>query len=108
MIAPENTKELLTYTEQEGKFVFFFYADWCPDCHFIEPVLSEIEAENSDFHFILVDRDAYMEVAKQWDVYGIPSLVVWENGQEIGRFVDRNRKTKKQINDFLAELLKND
>ena len=45
-----------------------------------------------------------MEVAKKWDVYGIPSLVVLENGQEIGRFVNRERKTKTQINEFLAQL----
>ena len=45
-----------------------------------------------------------MEVAKKWDVYGIPSLVVLENGQEFGRFVNRERKTKTQINEFLAQL----
>ena len=66
--------------------------------------LPEIEAENPDFTFVEVNRDDYMEVAKKWDVYGIPSLVVLENGQEIGRFVNRERKTKTQINEFLAQL----
>jgi len=45
-----------------------------------------------------------MELAKLWDVYGIPSLVVLDNDKEIGRFVNRNRKTKEEINDFLAGL----
>ena len=40
--------------------------------------LPEIEAENPEFTFILIDRDAYMDLAKVWDVYGIPSLVVLE------------------------------
>ena len=71
---------------------------------FIKPFLPEIEAENPDFTFVEVNRDDYMEVAKKWDVYGIPSLVVLENGQEIGRFVNRERKTKTQINEFLAQL----
>ena len=53
----------------------------------------------------LVNRDDYMEVAKKWNIYGIPSLVVLENGQEIGRFVNRERKTKMQINEFLAQLV---
>ena len=45
-----------------------------------------------------------MELAKLWDVYGIPSLVVFDKDKEIGRFVNRDRKTKGQINDFLASL----
>ena len=48
--------------------------------------------------------EEYMELAKLWDVYGIPSLVVLDKDKEIGRFVNRDRKTKGQINDFLASL----
>ena len=87
MIIPENIEELASFVKREGKIVFFFTAEWCGDCRFIKPFLPEIEAENPDFTFVEVNRDDYMEVAKKWDVYGIPSLVVLENGQEIGRFV---------------------
>lgn len=66
--------------------------------------LPEIEAENPEFTFILIDRDAYLDLAKVWDVYGIPSLVVLEKDKEIGRFVNRDRKTKAQITAFLAGL----
>ena len=68
------------------------------------PFLPEIEAENPEFTFVEVDRDQYMAVAQKWDVYGIPSLVVVEDGREIGRYVNRDRKTRSQINDFLASL----
>ena len=105
MIIPESIEDLATYVHSENKFVFFFTADWCGDCRFIQPALADIEAENPSFTFVQVDRDAYLEVAKSWDVYGIPSLVVLEKGQEIGRLVNRNRKTKMEINDFLATLL---
>ncbi|MGZ7228819.1 thioredoxin family protein, partial [Streptococcus pyogenes] len=60
--------------------------------------------ENPEFNFVRVNRDDFMEVAQQWDIFGIPSFVVVENGQEIGRFVDKNRKTKTEINSFLAGL----
>ena len=66
--------------------------------------LPEIEAENPEFTFILIDRDAYMDLAKVWDVYGIPSLVVLEKDKEIGRFVNRDRKPKAQLTAFLAGL----
>ena len=100
MIIPESIEELATYVHSENKVVFFFTADWCGDCRFIQPALADIEAENPNFTFVQVDRDA-----KSWDVYGIPSLVVLEKGQEIGRLVNRNRKTKMEINDFLETLL---
>ena len=104
MMIPATIEELATLVNREGKTVFLFTADWCGDCRFLKPLLPEIEAENPDFTFVEVNRDDYMEVAKKWNIYGIPSLVVLENGQEIGRFVNRERKTKMQINEFLAPL----
>lgn len=104
MIRPQSMEELASYVEHKEKTVFFFTAEWCGDCRFTKPFLPEIEAENPDFTFVEVDRDQYMAVAQKWDVYGIPSLVVVEDGREIGRYVNRDRKTKSQINDFLANL----
>lgn len=104
MIVPKSLEELANLAEQEGKQVFFFSAEWCGDCRYIKPFLPEIEAENPDFQFVLVDRDEYLEVAQEWNVFGIPSLVVLEKGKEIGRLVNRNRKTKQEINDFLASV----
>lgn len=105
MMIPATIEELATLVNREGKTVFLFTADWYGDCRFLKPLLPEIEAENPDFTFVEVNRDDYMEVAKKWNIYGIPSLVVLENGQEIGRFVNRERKTKMQINKFLAQLV---
>ena len=105
MMIPATIEELATLVNRKGKTVFLFTADWCGDCRFLKPLLPEIEAENPDFTFVEVNRDDYMEVAKKWNIYGIPSLVVLENGQEIGRFVNRERKTKMQINEFLAQLV---
>ena len=104
MIIPQSLEELASYVEQEGKKVFFFSADWCGDCRYIQPFLPEIEAENPEFTFILVDRDQYLDLAKLWDIYGIPSLVVLDGDRELGRFVNRDRKTKAQISQFLAGL----
>ena len=104
MISPKSIEELVNLVEQDGKKVFLFVADWCGDCRYIYPALPEIEESNPEVTFIRVDRDEYMDLAKLWDVYGIPSLVVLDKGKEIGRFVNRDRKTKAQINDFLAGL----
>ena len=104
MLTPTTYEELASGIEGDGKVVLFFTADWCPDCQFIYPVLPEIEAENADYTFVRVDRDQFIELAQKWDIFGIPSFVVLEKGREIGGFVDKNRKTKTEINSFLAGL----
>lgn len=104
MIEPKSYEELAQIIEKPEKIVLFFTADWCPDCQFIYPVMPEIEAENADFTFVRVNRDNFMEVAQEWNIFGIPSFVVLENGKEIGRLVNKLRKTKAEINDFLVRL----
>ncbi|GAB6729484.1 thioredoxin family protein [Streptococcus uberis] len=104
MIEPKSYEELAQIIEKPEKIVLFFTADWCPDCQFIYPVMPEIEAENADFIFVSINRDNFMEVAQEWNIFGIPSFVVLENGKEIGRLVNKLRKTKAEINDFLARL----
>lgn len=89
---------------EKGKHLFLFSADWCPDCRVIEPVLPEIEAKFSAFTFVYVDRDEFIDLCAELNVFGIPSFIAYENGQELGRFVSKNRKTKEEIEAFLEKL----
>lgn len=66
--------------------------------------MPSIEKDFSDFVFVRVNRDDYIELAQQWNIFGIPSFVVVENGQELGRLVNKNRKIKAEITKFLAEI----
>ena len=88
----------------KGKYVLFFTADWCPDCRFIKPAMPEIEEEFSDFNFIQVDRDENIDLCQELDVYGIPSFIVYEDGKEVDRFVNKDRKTKKEVENFLKAI----
>ncbi|GGA37266.1 thioredoxin family protein [Psychrobacillus lasiicapitis] len=90
--------------KQEEKVVFKFTANWCPDCHFIDPFMGEIEDKFSSFTFVSVNRDEFIDLCGQLDVYGIPSFIVFENGVEKGRFVSKDRKTKEEIESFLQTM----
>ncbi|WP_347298822.1 thioredoxin family protein [Candidatus Enterococcus ferrettii] len=103
MIIPKNIEELANYVKK-GKNVFFFTADWCGDCSFIKPQMPETEAAFPQFQFIQVDRDDYLDVAAEWNIFGIPSFVVTNDGEELGRLVNKNRKTKEEIVDFLEKV----
>jgi thiol-disulfide isomerase/thioredoxin len=87
--------------KQSSSVVFLFTADWCPDCHFIDPSMPEIEQTFQDFIFVSVDRDQFIDVCVENDIYGIPSFLVYKNGQEAGRFVSKDRKTKEEIEEFI-------
>lgn len=87
-----------------GSHVFLFSANWCPDCRVIEPVLPEIETKFSEYQWIYVDRDQFIDLCIQLDVFGIPSFVAYENGKELGRFVSKDRKTQEEIEQFIQGL----
>ncbi|MBT2691168.1 thioredoxin family protein [Bacillus sp. ISL-47] len=89
-----------------GKHIFMFSADWCPDCRIIDPVLPEIEAKYNEYNFIYVDRDQFIDLCIELDVFGIPSFIGFKDGQELGRFVSKDRKTQEEIENFIGTLEK--
>lgn len=103
MIIPKNLEELASYVDSDQKVVFF-YCRLVSDCQFIYPVMPEIEASHPDMTFVRVNRDDYMALAQTWNIFGIPSFVVTQNGQELGRLVNKARKTKEEITAFLETL----
>src|SRR5690606_11190462 len=90
--------------KNDGKHIFLFSADWCPDCRFIEPFMPEVESKYSEYRFIYVDRDEFVELGQKLHAYGIPSFIAYHNGKEIGRFVSKERKTKEEIENFIESL----
>ncbi|RYG71550.1 thioredoxin [Lentibacillus lipolyticus] len=99
----ESVEEFHQYIRKEN-VVTVFSADWCPDCRVIEPVLPEIEAAYPDWTFLSVDRDTFIDLCQEYDVFGIPSFIAFKNGKEAGRFVSKDRKTKDEIVDFIEEV----
>lgn len=90
--------------KNEGKHIFMFSADWCPDCRVIDPILPDIEGKYNEYTFIYVDRDQFIDLCIQLDVFGIPSFIAFENGNELGRFVSKDRKTQDEIEQFIESL----
>ncbi|MBH1095463.1 thioredoxin family protein, partial [Enterococcus faecium] len=44
--------------------------------------------------------------AAEWNIFGIPSFVVIQDGKELGRLVNKDRKTKQEIESFLESVTK--
>lgn len=90
--------------KNEERTMFMFSADWCPDCRVIEPLLPGIEADYPEYSFILVDRDEFIDLCGDLDIFGIPSFIAFHSGVEVGRFVSKDRKSQAEIEEFINSL----
>ena len=66
---------------------------------FIASVLEQF----SSFPFYQIDRDNFPELAEQYEIMGIPSLLVFENGEKIGHLHSAIAKTPEEVTDFLSD-----
>ncbi len=105
-ITLKHLESVEQYTEfrNNGKHIFLFSADWCKDCRFIEPFMPEVEEKYSEYTFVHVDRDQFIDLCIEQDVFGIPSFIAYEDGRELGRFVSKDQKTKEEIEQFIENL----
>ncbi|WP_349408191.1 thioredoxin family protein [Pseudalkalibacillus sp. SCS-8] len=99
-----HTEEEWNNAIQSENALIMFSADWCPDCVVIKPIMKEIEEEYDQFDFYYVDRDKHIELCQELDIFGIPSFLAYRHGEETGRYVDKERKSKEQITAFLNSL----
>jgi len=64
-----------------------FYADWCGPCKTQDPILEEIAEDFPDVEFEKVDVDANQDVANDYSVRSLPTLVVEDDEGEVERFI---------------------
>jgi len=99
----QSTEQFEQLKKEEG-VIFLFTADWCVDCRFIEPALPAIEEKYKHLSFYAVNRDEFIDLCGELDILGIPSFVAYDKGEEIGRFVSKDRKTQADIESFIDQL----
>ena len=73
--------------ESEKKVLLDFWATWCGPCKMIAPIVEQIAEERSDILVGKIDVDSQMELAVQFGIVSIPTLVVMEKGQLVEKSV---------------------
>ncbi len=78
-ITKENFQEVVM--EAENKVLLDFWATWCGPCQMIAPVLEEVAQENEHIVVGKIDVDEQRELAVEFGITSIPTLMVVEKGQ---------------------------
>jgi thioredoxin 1 len=83
-----------------------FYADWCPPCRRLAPILDRLSTEFAGrINFVKVNSDEEGELASSFGVTGLPTLVFMENGEVVGQFA--GLPPEKELKDELIKWLDN-
>ena len=64
-----------------------FWASWCGPCKMLSPVVDQIGEENPDIKVGKVNVDEEMDLARQFNVMSIPTLVVFKDGKQVNQSV---------------------
>ena len=76
--AEQFQKEVL---ESKIPVLVDFFATWCGPCKMIAPILEEIAGEREDFKVCKIDVDQVQELAIEYQVMSIPTLIVFKDGK---------------------------
>jgi thioredoxin 1 len=88
----------------KGVFLVDFFASWCGPCRMLTPIIEEIAKNFAGKAKVgKVDIDAEQNVAAEFQVTSVPTLILFKDGKEIGRLI--GLRDMEAIKDFVSAVL---
>ena len=78
----------------EGTVLVDFWATWCGPCRMLSPIVDEVASERPDVKVGKINVDEQPELAQQFGIMSIPTLLVFKNGEKVQESVGLIPKEK--------------
>jgi thioredoxin 1 len=78
--------------QSEQKVLLDFWAPWCAPCRMLAPIVDEIATECPDLKVVKVNVDEEVELAAEYGIMSIPTLVVFEKGEVVNKITGARPK----------------
>ncbi len=97
--------EFNTLIQAEKPVLVDFFATWCGPCQVLGPVLKQVKDQLGDqIKIVKIDVDKNQELASRWQVRGVPTMVLFQNGKQLWR--QSGVLSKEQILQVILEKTK--
>ncbi|KAL2518606.1 Thioredoxin X [Abeliophyllum distichum] len=84
-----------------------FVATWCGPCRLIAPAIQSVAQDYQDkLTVVKVDHDSNPRLIEEYKVYGLPTLILFKNGQEVPNSRREGAITKTKLKEYVDEFLK--
>ncbi|WP_022793910.1 thioredoxin family protein [Marinococcus halotolerans] len=80
-----------------------FSAGWCPDCRRLDMFIDDVLNRFDSVPFHKIDTEQLPDITSEQEVMGIPSILVFQNGEKIGHLHSADAKTPGQVGDFFSK-----
>ncbi len=101
MIEITTVEQFNAIISGDQKVIVKFFAGWCPDCTRMDMFIDPIVEEYSQYTWYSANRDNFPELAEKYQVMGIPSLLIFQNGEKLAHLHSANAKSPAQVTEFL-------
>lgn len=89
----DTNDEFISFTKDNKLALVDFSATWCGPCKQLTPKVEELSQEMTNISFGKVDIEILASVAEEFNIEGVPTLVLFKDGKEVDRQVGAIGKT---------------
>ena len=87
----------------EKPTLLIFSTIWCGPCKQLKPIINELQNEMPNISFCIFDISNDMSIGAKFKISGVPYMILFKSGKELGRLLGYNHKHK--IVDFITKSL---
>lgn len=101
-VTEDDFSEKVLEASRQRPVLVDFWADWCPPCRALTPVLEKVAlAYAGEVLLAKVEVDDNMRLAGRYQLRGFPTVILFVQGREAGRF--SGARPEQQVRAFLSE-----